>query len=176
MKKLTSLNQLLSGEQSKSSYLDDMEIDLKKRKRKGIYARTSFDFIQLIQNWEKIVGKMMAQNTIPLKIQNRTLVIVAKHAIFANELNLMSPQLIKGVTDLFPALDGKINKVKFYHSDYSSEYFNKIHEKKKAPVQKQELHPFSPEFKKKKKDALKTLETIEDEEIKESLLKYLLSK
>jgi len=63
------------------------------RSQKGQYSKTKglFNFLQLIKDWESIVGPMMAKNTVPLKVKSKTLFISTKHAIFAQELGFLTP-------------------------------------------------------------------------------------
>lgn len=175
MDKPKSLQEFLSNN---VKHNDVYSTDKKKRKwrsNKGYFSKdgdSPFDFIFLIKRWDEIVGKMLAQNTIPQKIVRATLIVMTKHPIFAQELGMISPQIIRKIESQIPALRGKINKIKFSHSEYSWESFQ---EKTKEPTIKErevarKLHPFSPEFKLKKQQALEIFKDIEDDDFRESLV------
>lgn len=146
-----------------------------RRKAKGRYSKATecFDFIYLINNWQSIVGKLLAQNTIAQKIQNATLYVIAKHPVFAQEIDSISPEIIKKIEDEVPALKNKIKKIKFSHSNYSWEEF-KNEEKQKSRTKKKP-HRFSPEYRYKLKQAEFLFGDIEDDEIKEMLTQLYLS-
>lgn len=147
------------------------------RAQKGWYSRSghTFDFIYLIRKWDQIVGKLLAQNTIPHKIIKNTLIIMTKHSVFASELSFMGPQIIQKIEEHVPELEGKIKKVKFSHANYSWEEFqNASFQKANKKPQVQKLHPFSPEFRIRKAKAQKLFSDIEDEEIKELLEKLFI--
>lgn len=119
------------------------------RKSKGRFRHKegAFDFIHLIKCWEEIVGTLMANNTIPLKIYKNTLLVSTKHAVFSQELGFLTPQIIKKIKELFPELGEKITKIKFSHSNYTSFDFQKEQVQEKIqPTKRKKLHPFSPEF------------------------------
>jgi hypothetical protein len=151
------------------------------RSNKGRYTQNkgTFDFIHLIKNWEEIVGKMMASNTIPLKIAYKSLIISAKHPIFAQELGFLAPMIIEKIHTQFPELKEKITKIKFSHSNISSTQFsndsNLAAAKKKKVIKKPKLHPYSPEYQQLKVKAGQLFSDIEDEEIRKMLTNFLLS-
>jgi hypothetical protein len=150
------------------------------RSNRGRYTQNkgTFDFIHLIKNWEGIVGKMMASNTIPLKISYQSLIISAKHPIFAQELGFLAPMIIEKIHIQFPELKDKISKIKFSHSNVSSDQFanhsNKKIYKKPEKSKKQKLHPYSPEYQQLKIKAGQLFEDIEDEEVRKILTTFLL--
>ena len=136
------------------------------RANQGQYSRDNniFDFIKIMQNWPVIVGKLLGQNTLPLKIQKDTLVVVARHAIFAQELGLMSPIIIQKLGENFPALKKILTKIKFVHSE---EAFKTLTSRQTSqPKTSKSLHPFSPEFIQRKTRADELFKDIEDTEIK----------
>jgi hypothetical protein len=151
------------------------------RSQNGRFSRTKglFNFLQLIKNWEAIVGKMMAQNTIPLKIKGQTLFISTKHSIFAQELGFLTPMILEKVKVQFPELENEVNKIKFLHSNLTSQEFTDNLRAEsfagKPKKKKKKLHPFSPEFLAKKSKAESYFDDIEDEEIKKMLTDFMLS-
>lgn len=176
----------------KEVYSTDQKKRLK-RAQKGYIARDggSFDFIYLIRNWDKVVGKLMSQNTIPHKIVKSTLIVMTKHNVFAQELSFMSPQIIQKIEENIPDLKGRIKKIKFSHANYSSSQFQadqfqadqfqagQFQEdnarqatfKKPNPVSSEaaKLHPYSPHYQIKKKKAEQLFSDIEDGELKDLL-------
>ena len=151
------------------------------RAQKGRFSRNKglFNFLQLIKNWETIVGTMMAKNTIPLKIKGQILFISTKHSIFAQELGFLTPLILEKVKEQFPELENEVNKIKFLHSNMTSQEFtdnvraSSFAEKKVK--KKKSLHPFSPEFLAKKSKAESFFDGIEDEEVKQMLTDFMLS-
>ncbi len=173
MSNIKSLEDILNGHHHVQ---ETYSTDQKKRwarSTKGVYAKANFDFINLIKSWEQIVGPLLAQNTIPQKISYGALIIATKHAVFANELQMISPQIIVKIEQYFPKLKGKIKKIKFFHSEYNSKLFNKNKETNFTEQKSDELHPYSPEYKAKVKKAKALFNDIEDNEIVESLIKYM---
>jgi len=178
MDKFKSIGEILSSpDKDKEVYLSDQKKRFW-RSKKGIYSREEglFSFVYLIRAWEEIVGKMLAANTSPLKMKGNTLFISTKHSVFANELSFLTPQILEKIVTRFPELSGKLEKIKFTHSQFTSDEFN---EKKvmsvNAPKKKEPLHPFSPEYARRKSEAIKLLDGIEDEEVREILFNFLLS-
>ena len=152
------------------------------RSQKGQFSRNKgiFNFLQLIKDWEGIVGKMMAENTVPLKIKSKTLFINTKHAIFAQELGFLAPEILKKIKTQFPELSQQVDKIKFSHSTYSAQTFNQQIKKAqiKAPpgkVKKNTLHPYSPAYKVKRQKADEYFDHIEDPEVKQMLIDFMLS-
>ncbi len=166
-------------DQEKELYVSDQK-KRKARSLKGPYSRTPglFNFLQLIKSWEDIVGTLMAQNTIPLKIKNHTLYISTKHAIFAQELGFLAPMIIEKIKKTFPDIDENLSKVKFAHSNLTSDQFAHSTHKAGPKPQKNKsssLHPFSPAYLEKKSQAAKLFQDIDDPEIKKILTDFMLS-
>lgn len=148
------------------------------RAQKGPYSRTKglFNFLHLIKYWEEIVGEMMAKNTVPLKVKGRTLYINTKHAIFAQELGFLGPEILKKIKMKFPELGDKIQNIKFSHSSFSADSFKNTHTKQqmRKPKEKRKLHPQSPEYRAKMRKAQEMFAHIEDEEVKARLIQFML--
>jgi hypothetical protein len=109
---------------------------------------TIFDFIHLIKNWKDVVGDMLAQNSIPLKISNGTLTIITKHSTISNELNFMSSMIKTNIVKAHPELRNQFDKIYFQNSPIIFDQMKKdelqfAEEQKKK---KQLNHPFSPEY------------------------------
>ncbi|MBT4792695.1 MAG: DUF721 domain-containing protein [Halobacteriovoraceae bacterium] len=179
MKQLIKLHDILGNDDTQEEvYVSDQKKRYY-RAQNGYYTKTKgiFSFIQLIKNWEEIVGKVMAQNTIPLKIKSSTLIISVKHSIFAQELGFLTPLILEKIKAYFPELEKQVNKIKFIQSNYTSHEFTK-NKKLKAlgPIAKKpKMHPFSPEFLLKKSQAEDLFKDIEDEEVRNILKSFMLS-
>lgn len=178
MSKIKALYEVLGRDDTqKETYLSEQK-KREKRAQKGWYSRKKglFNFLQLIKAWEEIVGNFMAQNTIPMKIKNKTLIISAKHPIFAQELGFLAPQIILKIKNSFPDLDDEIRNIKFVHNDFSSEQFLKSEKNKNSDkkILRPSIHPFSPEFRQKKANAQIIFSDIEDEELKNQLINFYL--
>jgi mevalonate kinase len=133
----------------------------------------SFDFISLIKAWKEIAGDKLSEHTIPLKNQNGTLVVLSNHSAFANELSYMELPLKKKIFAKFPNLEKTILNIKFI---VDSTHFSKQYSQFVAPLEKikkkneNTLHPFSPEFRRLKKEAEEIYGDILDHEIKEKMI------
>ncbi|MEA9355540.1 DUF721 domain-containing protein [Bacteriovorax sp. PP10] len=133
----------------------------------------SFDFISLIKAWKEIAGDKLSQHTIPLKNQNGTLVVLSNHSAFANELSFMELPLKKKIFAKFPNLEKSIRNIKFI---VDSTHFTKQYTQFAMPTEKLKkqnenlLHPFSPEYRRLKKEAEEMFRDIEDEGNREKLI------
>lgn len=139
------------------------------RKEKA-FLHDSFDFLALIRAWKDIAGAKLSEHTIPLKNQNGTLIVLSNHSAFANELSFMELPLKKKIFEKFPALEKHILSIKFI---VDSTHFTKQYEQFIAPIEKkktQALHPYSPEYRKLKKEAEELFGDLADPEIKEKMI------
>ena len=159
-----------------SHYIDFNEPAQTSTRRESQKVKTlneSFDFLSLIKSWREIAGDKLSEHTIPLKNQSGTLVVLSNHSAFANELSFMELPLKKKIFAKFPSLDGSIKNIKFI---VDSTHFEKQYALFIAPNEKiknqnaQKLHPYSPLFRKLKKEAEAAFLDIEDLELKNSLI------
>ncbi|MDO9183635.1 MAG: DUF721 domain-containing protein [Bacteriovorax sp.] len=130
----------------------------------------SFDFLALIRAWKEIAGAKLSEHTIPLKNQNGVLIILSNHSAFANELSYMELALKKKIVDKFPNLEKSILSIKFI---VDSTHFNQQYSQFIAPIEKkasQLLHPYSPEFRRLKKEAEEFFIDLDDLEVKEKMI------
>ena len=177
MKHLKSLSDILN------KYNDEEEVyttDQKKRqyrKNKGYFTRGqgTFSFINLIKSWEEIVGKLLADNSIPLRIKSNTLFISTKHQIFAQEMGFMNEMIIEKIHQEFPELKHQVTKIKYINNEFTLQDFNHPQIEEEVKTEKRPLHPYSPEYKKRVFEANHLFEDIDDEEVKQALIKYYLS-
>ena len=136
-----------------------------------------FDFIHLVKKWDSIVGKMLADNTMPLKIKRSNLYILTKHSIFSTELSMMSPLIIQKIEQEFPYFKGQIKKISFSHGDFSAEEFKKLKEEAPGVIKtlpKKESHQFDPQFRARKQEVETMFSDVEDEEVRNLLIKITL--
>ena len=182
MSDLKSLHDVLGHDDSKEELYTSDQKKRSWRSQKGQYSRNKgiFNFLQLIKDWESIVGKMMAENTVPLKIKSKTLFINTKHAIFAQELGFLAPEILKKIKAQFPELSDKLEKIKFSHSSYSAQTFNQQVKKAQiksptAKTKKNTLHPYSPAYKIKRQKADEYFRHIDDPEVKQMLIDFMIS-
>ena len=144
---------------------------LRSSKRRYI-AEDAFDFLSLTRRWEEIVGKNLARMTIPLKNQGKCLVILSNHPTFSQQLSFMQRELIDKIVSTFPELKGKIEKVSFQVNEafFQEKQKQFAHILKKKPHHLQSFHPQSPEYKKYAKEAAEIFGSIENEEIRNSMI------
>ncbi len=141
--------------------------------KKAQQLTQSFDFLSLIKAWREIAGEKLSEHTIPLKNQMGTLVVLSNHSAFANELSFMELPLKKKIFAKFPNLEQSISNIKFI---VDSTHFEKQYSQFIAPTEKikaqnaQKLHPYSPEFRRLKKEAELAFIDIEDNGVKEILI------
>lgn len=163
---IRSLSDILTSSDDKEEIYSSEQYRRNKRKDKGLYSRSdsTFDFLYLVKNWDKIVGKMLSENTIPLKVRNTSLIVMTKHSIFSQELSFMSQQIIDNIENLYPKFRGHIKSIKFSHGKFSSDEFNTVKKKVDAPA-KPKNHKFDPQAQQKKLKAKEMFSDVEDEEI-----------
>ncbi|MGB0454523.1 MAG: DUF721 domain-containing protein [Bacteriovoracaceae bacterium] len=145
------------------------------KSNKAFYS-SGFDFLELIQDWEKIVGGNLSKTTIPLKLKSKNLVILTENPHYNDQLKFLEQALIKKIEEKFPTLQGQVEKLSFY---YNPGFFNEkaktlaagpsqsLTPQKKTPPKK--LHKHSPEYKKKKDQFDNKFQEFEDSDVKELL-------
>ena len=140
-------------------------------------GNSTFDFISLVRRWPEIVGKRLAEETIPLKNQGRTLVILTNHPGHAQGLNFMQEALKEKIVMIFPSLKKSLKDIRF---QYKPGFFarkkqqNDIVKKNSLAKTSPQFHPYSPEYRKFKKQAEEYLENIVDPELKKTLVSLYL--
>ena len=149
---------------------------------RGYYKKGSFDFLTLIENWEQIVGEKLAQNTVPLKNQNKVLTILTHHPAYSQQLSFMEEAIKEKIFKVYPELMGSIKRLNF---QASTTYFHQQKEelqkrakfassrgntKKVEEKKTREFHPYDPKVKVLRSQALKEFEHIEDEFVKEKMI------
>ncbi len=145
-------------------------------------ASEIFDFLELIERWEDIVGAKLAKVTVPLKNQNQTLTILTNHSAYSQALSYMEDTLKKKLFHAFPMLKTKVKKFNF---QVSTAHFDKTKAdlEKRANIGKKEIiqkkqqttfHPQNPLYKKMKAQAEAEFAYIEDDEIRQKMVSIFL--
>ena len=149
-------------------------LNLPQQKRKYNSAKKTkhqqgIDFLFLIKNWHKVVGPRLAKNTIPLKLQQKKLTILTDHSIVSQQLSYMRKELINNITQEYPKMGKSIEDFSFI---VNPTFFKKKKDSLKTvlgekPSTPSAHHPYSPEYRRLKKEAEELFKDIEDENIKE---------
>lgn len=145
--------------------------------KKPGFAQDSFDFLKLIEKWPEIVGAKLAQETTPLKNRYKTLTVLTRHAAFSQQISFMEEILKKKIIQVFPSLTGKIDRINFQCNPQAfHEQVQRVQKMGMAPVEEKKpiIHPFSPEYKKLKREADEIFNHVDDEQMKESLFNLYL--
>lgn len=177
MTKIRPLYEILGEDDKTEEVYSSDQKRRKARAYKGLYSRQKglFNFLQLIKDWEDIVGDFMAKNTTPLKIKKNTLFISTKHSIFAQELGFLGPTIIQKVKERYPDVSQTLSQIKFIYSDFSAEQFKSNKPVSKNNLNKPKPHKFSPHFLAKKSHADKLFGDITDKELKVTLIEFYLN-
>jgi hypothetical protein len=135
--------------------------------------RAAWQFIDLIQGWEKIVGPRLTQSSLPLKLLDGCLVILVSHPIVAEQLKMTQLTLVRKIEKAYPHLKKQILKLGFKTNE---NIFKQKISSDSTPQQinvetktKTKLHRFSPEYLKLKEKANELFSEIDDEELNETL-------
>lgn len=141
--------------------------DIKRDEIKAFYQ--TFDFLELIRKWPEIVGAKMAVVTSPLRINQRSLIIVTSHSVYSQELSFLSETIKESIFKVLPELKGIIQKLNFQtqESFFKEKELKEAEAAKKAPAK---LHPQSPKYKILKLEAERLFGQIEEEELRESMI------
>ncbi len=156
---MKNIGDMLEGFQSYQNRSSKSNYDRRNPQNKYHRAADSadaFDFISLIASWEKIVGKKMAKNTLPLKVQGTTLTIITSHSIYNNQLSFFEKDIIKKTKNLYPNQFQNLKRLTFKASEYfldmkntqearKVEFLN-YQSSKSAKVEKKPEHQFDPDF------------------------------
>ncbi|MCE3011732.1 MAG: DUF721 domain-containing protein [Proteobacteria bacterium] len=122
-----------------------------------------FDFFALIEKWPEIVGEMMADQSLPLRLKNKTLFILTRHPAFAEKLKFLEKPLIAKIATLFPLAAPMIQKISFESNESFFIEKKATLPKKAEPV----IHKFSPEYRRLRAEAEALFKDIEAGEEKE---------
>lgn len=141
--------------------------DQRRDEMKSFYQ--TFDFLELIKKWPKIVGEKMCQVTSPLKIKQDSLFIVTKHSIYSQELSFLSEEIKKEIFKVLPELKPVIKKLSFQTQESFFQQ-REIQGQKEALNAPPKLHPQSPKYKLLKLEAERLFSGVDDPELKEVMI------
>ncbi len=163
--------------------------DTQSRKKVRLpHQHPSFDFLALINAWEEIVGKRLAEYTIPLKNTQGTLTILTDHPAYSQQLSFMESNLKEKIFKTFPQLSSQIQRLTFQTSTvYFEQKKNDLlkaaakRPQKNNPTLKKkqntQYHQYDPHYKKLLKEAKTKFSDIQNQELKDQLISlYLQSK
>lgn len=117
-----------------------------------------FDFFALIEAWRDIVGDMQAEQSIPLRLKNRTLFILTKHPAIASNMKYSEALLLKKIAERFPEAAPMLKQIAFESNEAFFLEKAKVHIKPRPP----KLHPFSPEYRRARAEAEKIFSDASD--------------
>ncbi len=142
-----------------------------KKTNRSHFQKDSFDFFQLVKNWSKIIGNQIAKETIPLKLQRGNLTILARHAIYAQQLSFLETQMIDAISKEFKQLKGKIDRVTFQvnGSFFSIKQSSSLLPPEAEPKSTSKFNKYSPEYKEAKRRSDEIFCDINDEQIRDSI-------
>lgn len=119
----------------------------------GTITIHDFNFLELIEKWEQIIGPLVYKHTRPLKLNKKRLVIVTNHPAFSQQLSFLKDEILKKMKREFPSL-GSINDISFETNtelfNVQSQLVNKKVESSTAP----KLHTLSPQYQALKTEAI----------------------
>ncbi len=131
--------------------LKDFVLPQPERQKKAS-PKGTWSFIDLIQNWEEIVGHRHRQNSLPLKLTDGCLVILMSHPIVAEQLKMTQLSLIRKIEKSYPSLKNQIVKLGFKTNE--TIFKGKLLEEQVNPTSlSSSYHRFSPEIIKLKEKA-----------------------
>ena len=122
-----------------------------------------FDFFGLIDAWRDLVGEMLARDTLPLKLKNRTLFILARHPAIAANMKYAEQVLLQKIHQRFPPTQKMLERIAFEANEVFFQEKARPFLKPRAP----ELHRHSPEYKRLRLAAEKLFQEITDLEERE---------
>ncbi|OFZ23869.1 MAG: hypothetical protein A2202_02340 [Bdellovibrionales bacterium RIFOXYA1_FULL_36_14] len=165
------------------SFLSGFDLSYADRsQRKNATINPQVIFFELIKLWPQIVGIHLAQHSTPLKNTHKTLTILTDHPQWAQELSFLEKKIKQQIFKIIPQFTFEIKKIKFQADNtfFKNQNQRLLDTPPPCPGQGEtisknknnssaDLHPFSPEYLKYKKEASNLFNDIEDEETKDLL-------
>lgn len=149
------------------NYSDLERYDSHDLKRENLHAfYQTFDFLDLVKKWPDIIGTALAQVSSPLKIKGDSLIIVAKHASFSQNISFLSEDIKLKIFQQFPELKKVIRKLNFQTQE---NFFNQTNTQQEQKKTVQKFHPQDPKYKLMKIEAERLFGDIPDQELKDIL-------
>lgn len=127
------------------------------------FAQT-FDFLELIREWPGLVGDMLAKQSVPMKLKNRTLFILTRHPIFAEKISYLQRELTQKIVQRFPVLGQQIERFTF---ETNESFFVVREERIALKPQVTTPHPFDPSYRKARLEAEQLFTDVTDTEERE---------
>ena len=155
---------ITSASQNSTSNITKKRTDLK----------NMFDFLELLNLWPNIIGERIAKVTQPMRISNKKLIIYTSHSAFSQQLSMMQSQILLKIKDIYPSADAQIRSLNFITKDafFNNEKKDVLSNKVTEDYRKNnKLNKYSPTYQRHLKQANDLLGDIEDESVKESLIK-----
>lgn len=143
--------------------------DIRHEKNKNFYQ--TFDFIELVKVWPKIIGESLSSVTCPLKIKGDGLIILSKHSSYSQNIAFLSEEIKQRIFDHFPNLKSVIKKLHFQTGD---SLFKNLEQADNTMKKPSIFHPQDPKYKIKKNKAEEIFSALEDEEFKKLLISIYL--
>jgi hypothetical protein len=137
-----------------------------------LYGGETIDFLNLVKNWDKIVGDKLALNTRPLKLQRKTLLVITRHPSYASQLHFVSQDILQKIFKLYPSFKNLIHEIKYrasnsFHEEQLFENIDQKHEQKQENAQT--FHKLSPQYRELKLKAEEMFAHVEDAIVREQL-------
>lgn len=148
-----------------------------KSQKKAPEAPNAFDFIELIKQWELVVGPMVHKHTRPLRLKKNKLIVVSDHPAFSHQLSFLKDDILKKIRAHFPALIS-LKEIQFETNAQMFQGQCKLVKPTAASIQskKPDIHPLSPKYIEYKKQAVKAVEeNYGDSEFKEEFVQIYLN-
>ena len=123
-------------------------------------------FSKIQKHWEIIVGQSLAKKTSPLKLSNKTLVVMAEDAAYSHHLRYFENNIIELISSPEICGEGIVKKVVFKVGETSilrEKSAEKPEENTKVPSLQKELPS----------EAQKTADLIQDKKLKSSFSRFM---
>lgn len=66
-----------------------------------IIGRKAMREYEAFKSWNAIVGEHVAQNSVPIKVENGVLYVSVKNSVWRQELSMRKPQILKKIEEEF---------------------------------------------------------------------------
>ena len=147
-------------------------------KKKNNSSSGEFEFLDLHMNWENIAGEKLGKHTRPQKIRRDCLIIMTSHSQYAHYLVQLEQAILEKIFSLYPSLKSKIKKLRFEQNEafFKENDFNESNMTKSRQYKEtsQKYHPMSPAYKQIKAQADLEFAEVDDEEMKNDLIKLFI--
>lgn len=105
------------------------------------------DTLNLLKNWENIVGDKLYSVSLPQRIFKETLYIIVNHSAYAHHLRQISDQILLKIESQYPNYRNKIKSLRFIFSEIAFEEVKAAIPKPKIETKIEDLfNPRDPKF------------------------------